>query len=204
MQQESDGLTRRAAFAGAGALAATAATATDAAAAPHRIRNTDEQVLVEVVGRIAQDGDTLTGTGFVTRLPGVPVAALFSGPHDQTGARVTWTASAHVVERYIQGSLIAVTAPGTLTVRFSGAEVAAFHGRFECRLSIVAPGQAVAAISGALRQTEVRNFALGGRTRHIGRKGLRSVLEATGPSRRTSDAEPPQAVFDVAGSIDAG
>jgi hypothetical protein len=161
-------------------------------------------VLAEVVGQLTQDGDKLTGTGFVTRLPGVPVGALFSGAHDQTGARITWTASAHVVERYIQGSLIAVSAPGTLSVQFSGAEIAGFDGRFECRLSIVAPGQAVAAISGELRQTESRNFPLNGKARRVGRKGLRSVLEATGPSRRTSSADPPQAVFDVAGSIVAG
>lgn len=212
-----EGVTRRAVLAGATGLAATGlvtpADAVAAAAGP-LAEPSNGTSAAEVIGQIAQDGTTLTGYGYLTRLSGLGDAALFGATHDEAGARFTWSSTAKVSERFVRGTLISVTATGTLAFysdsdggtfgdpgSFSnGKRIAAYTARFQNSLTIVAPNQAVAAIEGELRQTAAAAFMSGGRSRRLGHRRLRLNLSATGPGVRT-DATVPRAVFDVAGRL---
>jgi hypothetical protein len=214
-------LTRRAAFAGAGALAAAGALAPAAGAQGGGVPRVGVPragvAAAEVVGQVLQDGLALTGHGIVTRLAGVPDGALFaSDPPGPASARVTFTAEATVTTRFIQNSLIAATATGTLRflldpdgvdlddpASFAGGTVlATFRARFHNVLTVIAPDQAIARITGELRQTAAPAVRLAGRRRRFGRVGRRFLLDASGPGTRT-DAAVPRARFDVAGRLHA-
>jgi hypothetical protein len=211
----SNGVTRRAMLAGAGALAAAGpATSVAGAAAVRRLGEpADGSPAAEVVGEVAQDGDGLTGYGFLTSLFGLAVSDLFSGPHTEAGARVTFFSTARVGERFPHGALVSAVGSGTLAFHLGhggdfadprtfagGPVVARFDARLQNVASVVAPNQAVTAIEGELVQRAAPVFRLGGRRCRIGHRGLRLHLSAIGPGMRTN-ASPPRAVFDVAGRL---
>jgi hypothetical protein len=211
----SDGVTRRTVIAGAGALAAAGAAPAGAAAAS--VRRLGEPgsgaPAAEVVGEVAQDGNGLTGYGYVTSLHGLSVAALFSGGRTEAAARLTFFATARATERFPHGALVSTVGRGTLQVHLgdgadfadpqsfaAGPVVARFDARLQNVASVVAPNQAVTAIEGELVQRAAPAFRLGGRRYRFGHRGLRLHLSAIGPGVRTN-ATPPRAVFDVAGRL---
>lgn len=215
-QARTGALTRRTALAtaGAGGVAAAAGLATPGPASAAR-RGRPRRSRADVIGEIVQEGTALTGHGYLTRARGVKQDDLFDGAFDETGARVTWMATATLDQRFVRGNMIVVVAPGTLDVFLDdagadfaapgtfadGARIARFTARFENVLSITAPDQAIAQITGDLRQTAAPRFTLGGRRRRLGVRGLLLHLTATGPGRRLDPALP-RAVFDVAGRLD--
>jgi hypothetical protein len=216
---EDDGrITRRGVLVGAGGLAAAGAVAPRASAAavrrlgePHAGRSA-----AEVVGRIAQSGNTLTGYGFLTHLAGVDDDALFTGsPHAAGTARITFFATATVGERFPVGVLVSVTGDGSLALHVDGGgadfaapesfahgrRIARFGARFQHVATVFAPNQAISHLEGDLVQHGGRAFALAGRRSRIGHHGLRLRLSTSGQGMRTQPT-PPQAVFDVAGRFD--
>lgn len=208
-----NGVTRRAVLAGAGALAATGA-APAAAASPRRLAQpTDGTAAAEMVGEIAQDADALTGYGYFTRVHGLALRDLFAGAQTEAGARLTFFGTARIAERYPHGALVSVTGTGRLFVHLGdgadfanpqtfgdGAVVAAFDARYQNIASVVAPNQAVTTLQGELVQRSAPEFRLGGRRYRLGHRGLRLQLFATGPGTRTN-VSPPRALFDVAGRL---
>jgi len=211
----SNGVTRRAVLAGAGALAAAGSAPGAAAAAGVRRLGEpgDGAPAAEVVGEVAQDGNGLTGYGYLTSLFGLAVADLFSGPHTEAGARLTFFSTARVGERFPHGALVSSVGRGTVAFHLghggdfadpqsfaAGPVVARFDARLQNVASVVAPNQAVTSIQGELVQRAAPVFRLGGGRCRIGHRGLRLHLSAIGPGMRTN-AAPPRAVFDVAGRL---
>jgi hypothetical protein len=216
---EDDGrITRRGVLVGAGGLAAAGAVAPRASAAaarrlgePHAGRSA-----AEVVGRIAQSGDALTGYGYLTHLAGVRDGALFTGaPHGERTARITFFATATVGERFPVGVLVSAIGTGTLDLHLDdggadfatpesfaqGRRIARFGARFQHVATVFAPNQAISHLEGDLLQRGGRTFSLGGRRSRVGHRGLRLRLTTSGQGMRTAPV-PPQAVFDVAGRFD--
>jgi hypothetical protein len=215
---EDDGrVTRRGVLVGAGGLAAAGAVAPRASAAA--VRRLGEphagHSAVEVVGRIAQSGDALTGYGYVTHLAGVDDDALFSGtPHGEGTARITFFATAAVGERFPVGVLVSVVGTGRLDLHAgdgadfgnpasfaSGRRIAHFAARFQHVATVFAPNQAISHVEGDLTQHGARAFGLAGRRSRVGHRGLRLRMTASGQGMRTAPT-PPQALFDVAGRLD--
>jgi hypothetical protein len=170
---------------------------------------------LEVFGTILQDGDALTGFGYVTHISGLRDALLFAGPATEAGARFTFAATARVTARQLQTSLVAVTAVGDLRIYFAnaggadfaqpgsfadGTRIASFTARYRNVLTVIAPSQAVTTMSGDLIQRQARGFALDGALQRLGRRGLELRLTAEGPSFRT-DPTVPRASFNVAGAL---
>jgi len=211
-------LTRRTVL-GAGALATAGAVAPAAASAQRRLRvlgaPRDGTNALEVFGTIVQDGITLTGYGYLTRVSGLRDQLLYDGAQSEAGARFTFAATARVSARQIRGSLFAVVAQGDLEIFFSsvpgadfaqpasftdGTLVASYSSRYRNVLTVVAPDQAITTVTGEIVQRQARRFRLAGRTLRLGRVGLGLRLEAQGPGVRTDPAIP-RAVFDVAGHV---
>jgi hypothetical protein len=213
-------LTRRGMLIGAGSLAAVGGVRTQTAAAAPHARHLGEprrgEAAAEAVGEVAQDGNGITGYGYLTRLAGVRDATLFTGPQrDESTARITFTAQVEVREHFAHGVLVASVGFGTLALHLAeggsdfadpasfarGRRIASYRARLRNVATVVAPNEAVVAIEGELVQRAVRDFALGGRRSRLGRHGTRLRLHATGQGMRTQPV-PPRAVFDVAGRFD--
>lgn len=208
MERSEGGLTRRGVLAGAGALASAGAVAPAAASAAKHVRRLGEprhgRPAAEAVGELAQDGDGLTGYGFITHLAGVGRT---------TG--LTFFAQATVRERHPHGVLVAVIGTGTLSIHLDeggadfaspgsfadGRTIASFSARFQHVATVFAPNQAISHIEGDLTQRAARRFDLGGQRSQLGHRGLHLHLTASGQGHRTQPV-PPRAVFDVAGRFD--
>ena len=147
-------ITRRTLLAGAGGLAAGAAVAPSAAAATVRTVGVDPEArdAMEVIGRIVQDGDALTGFGYLTHIAGLPAAELAAG--SEATARYTFHATATVAQRNLRPSLFAVVASGRLGIFrhpgggasfdvpgsfAAGTQIASFDARFQNVLTVIAP-----------------------------------------------------------------
>jgi hypothetical protein len=218
---EDSGVTRRGALAAAGgaaALAGLAPAAAQAAAKSHLGEPKDGTAAAEVIGRLDQNADTITGYGYLTRVHGLAQASLFrTAQHDESSARLTFAAQVHVNARFFRGNLISVDGVGSVTffadgdgasfdnpATFSnGKQIATFDARFQNLLSVIAPHQGISTINGELTQKQAHSFAIGGHTTRFGRKGLVLLLTVSGPSTRTAD-NPPIAFFDVAGQLTVG
>ena len=207
MDRDEGRLTRRGVLAGAGALATAGVVAPAASAAKH-VRQLGEPrhggPAAEAFGELAQDGDGLTGYGYITHLAGM------SGQ-----PRLTFFAQATVHERFPHGTLVAVIGTGTLTIHLddgsadfaspgtfgAGRTIAGFAARFQHVATVFAPNQALSHVEGDLTQRVARHFELDGHRSRLGHHGLRLHLTASGQGRRTQPV-PPRAVFDVAGRFD--
>jgi hypothetical protein len=206
----SQGVTRRTVLTGAGALAAAGA-APRAAAAAAAARQLGPAA--EVIGEVAQDGNGLTGYGYVTHLEGLPDAALFAGATSEAGARLTFFSTAKVTARFPHGALVSTVGRGTIAFHLAhgadftdpqsfaaGTVVARFDARLQNIASVVAPNQAITVIEAELVQRRAPTFRLGSHRYRLGHRGLRVHLSATGPGMRTNQT-PPRALFDVAGRL---
>ena len=210
-------VTRRTVLAGAGGLAAAGATPSAAQAALlHRIGEpSDGTAAAEVIGRLDQVGDAITGYGYLTRIHGLPEAALFRGSQrTEASARFTFASTVNVTARFILGALVSVDGTGSVTFyldsgggdfshphTFSdGTAIAKFAGHFHNVLTVIAPNQGISTIEGELQQRSARTFSLDGRRARFGHRGLRLHLSVIGPSARTAPS-PPSAFFDVAGDL---
>jgi hypothetical protein len=216
----SDDVTRRGLLAGAGGLAAGGALAEAATAQAPKPRALGiagpGRNAVEVIGALVQDGDDLTGHGYLTRIAGLSDALLYAS--DQRGAataRFTFSSSVRVVSLLVQGSVFVATGVGTIDFFLDpdgggdfaapatfadGTRIARYDARFQNVLTVIAPDKAVIALEGELVQRQAPRFTLAGRRYRLGRRRLRERLSVKGLGTRT-DATVPRAVFDVAGHI---
>jgi hypothetical protein len=211
------GVTRRKMLAGAGGLAAAGVVPAQAEAAVARRvgEPADGTAAAELIGRLDQVGDAITGYGYLTRIHGLTQASLFRGnPHNEASARITFAANVKVNARFVRGALISVDGTGTVTfyldsgggdfavpASFSdGTSIATFAAHFHNLLTVIAPNQGVSTIEGDLTQRTVRSFSFGGRPTRFGHRGLRLHLFVTGPGTRTAPS-PPRSFFDVAGDL---
>jgi hypothetical protein len=110
---------------------------------------------------------------------------------------------ADVTERFVQGPVVSVTAHGTLDLHAGGRRIARYSARYHNTAVVYAPNEAIAEITGELRQHSAHRFSLAGHHHRIGERGLRLELSAVGQGRRTQPT-PPVATFDVAGRLTLG
>jgi hypothetical protein len=170
----------------------------------------------EFVGRLEQVGGDFTLRGYVTHLAGVPDAALFTGPGDQSEAtaRVTIVARAKLRTRAILDNIFVITATGRATFRVrpgggaSFADPASFARgrtigsarlRMQSVLNVQAPDAGIATVSGTLVQTTSAQVVLGGRRYRFGRVRLGLRLSASGQGTR-SEPTLPRATIVMGGS----
>jgi hypothetical protein len=214
-------VTRRTLLVGAGSLAAVAAATGSASAAAKRrtvgaVRG--DRDAIEVIGRLVQDEDAITGFGYLTYVSGLPESALFVDPanRSEASARFRFHSNVTATARFIRPNLISVSGTGDLRIYFgpprganfdapgsfeTGGRIATFHGRFENLLSVIAPEQGITAVTADLTQRSARAFRVGSHRYRLGRAGLRQRLEATGPGRKNTDPNRRKAVFEVGGAL---
>src|SRR4051794_39495872 len=115
-------VTRRTLLVGAGSLAAgAAATGTASAAAKPRTVGAvrGDRDAIEVVGRLVQAEDAITGFGYLTHVSGIPDAELFGGAVRLEGtARFTFASRVTATARFIRPNMITVPGTGDLRVYF--------------------------------------------------------------------------------------
>jgi hypothetical protein len=221
---DADELTRRKLLAGAGGLAAGAAVlettgepATAAVTGPRLLgMPAHGEHAIEVIGVLVQEGDALTGHGYLTRVSGLSDNVLFTGSSpDEAGARFTFSAAAKVVSLSAHGAVFSSSGIGTIDFFLDrdgggdfgapatfadGTRIARYAARFQNVLTVIAPNQAVIALEGDLIQRQATAFSLDGGRYQLGRRRLRVRLGVHGLGTRT-DATIPRAGFDVAGAL---
>jgi hypothetical protein len=214
-------VTRRTLLAGAGTIAAGAAvTGSASAAAKHRTVGAvrGDRDAIELIGRLVQEEDAITGFGYLTYISGLPEAVLFVDPanRSEASARFRFHSNVTATARFLRPNLISVSGTGDLRIYFgpprganfdapgsfeTGGRIATYHGRFENLLSVIAPEQGLTTVAGDLSQRSARAFRLGGHRYRLGRAGLRQRLEASGPGRKNTDPSARKAVFEVGGAL---
>src|SRR4051794_9342223 len=113
-------VTRRTLLVGAGSIAAgAAATGTASAASKPRTVGTvrGDRDAIEVVGRLVQAEDAITGFGYLTHMSGIPDAELFEGAErSERTARFTFHSQVTATARFLRPNLISVTGSGDLRI----------------------------------------------------------------------------------------
>ena len=212
--------TRRALLTGAGRAAAAGAalSAGGTLIAPSTAEAAGDRVVVadgprdgttlEFVARVQQDGDTLSGAGYLTFVDGLDADVLFTDPdaRSEATARFTATASATLTGRSVLDNVFAIDAQGQLTVRFQdspgpgGQVVAVYDVTLQDILTVIAPNAGIPTVSGDLEQRLAAGFTIGARRYRFGRPNLRLRLGAAGSGVRT-DATAPRATLTLAGNV---
>lgn len=175
-------------------------------------------IAAEFRGRIRQTGSTgdiFTAFGYLTRLAGTDVGALFDGsPPNESSALFTLFAAGQLQSRVLDTNVHALDIVGSLDVYdraspgadFSdpssfqvGTRVAAFDLQLQDVLSVFSPAQGIPTLTGDMRQTHVRGLsgALSGRS--IGGSGQRCRMFATGLGTLV-DPVTLNAVLEIAGN----
>jgi hypothetical protein len=210
-------VSRRSLVAGAGAaVTAGAAAPAEAATARTGLAPESRDALL-VIGTLVQEGLEMTGFGWLTHVAGIADGDLFTDPGQPgaTTARLTWRAKVQVTARNVLPDLFSASGEGWLKVFFdsdggaqagdpasfgTGRLVARYDATVHNTLTVIGPNKAVTEIDGELLQVYARAFTLDGRSRVIGRSGLKNRLEASGPGTR-SEPTIPRATFHVAGGV---
>jgi hypothetical protein len=155
-----------------------------------------ETTSIESLTRVEQNGDTLTGYGYLTSVVGLDANELFvSATRSEGTARFTTFGTATVTGRTILGNVFNVDAEGQLAVYFQssgGAEfnhpesfatgtlVALYTVVFQSINSVFAPNQGIFKLAADLRQQQAEEFSLSGRPQRFGRQNLRLRMQANG------------------------
>src|SRR3954452_2639119 len=115
-------VTRRTLLVGAGSIAAgAAATGTASAASKPRTVGTvrGDRDAIEVVGRLVQAEDAITGFGYLTHVSGIPDAELFtSAQRSEQTARFTFPSDVTATARFLRPTFVSVTGTGDLQIYF--------------------------------------------------------------------------------------
>ena len=170
------------------------------------------------VGRIAQDGDTFTGRGYVTHIDGLPDGDLFtSADQSERTARFTVAIDGKATGRSKLQAVTVVDSSGTATVRFNQSGGASFddpasftRGSTVAVASVIAQdvlsitstdrNQGIAAATAQLTQTEAGQFDLAGASHQFGGKGDVTRMALNGQGVRT-DPKGPRSLIEVAGDV---
>ena len=175
---------------------------------------------IGLLARVDQVGRELTAIGRLTRLQGVPLGALTTGPPgvsssdpaaaDLSLARFTVVATCTMAGLSVLGSSITSVSSGRLAIHFlpqggarlddpasfaSGRPVAILEGTFQSDLALDSPDNAGASLLADLSQRTARVFMLSGRRHRLGRAGLSWTLRASGRGRRLEPTTPRSQLF---------
>ncbi len=175
---------------------------------------------IGLLAQVDQVGRELTALGRLTRLQGVPLAALTTAPPgvsssdpaaaDLSLARFTVVARCRIAGLSVLGSSITAIASGRIAVHFlpqggarlddpasfaSGRPVAIFEGTFQNDLALDSPDNASTSLLADLSQRTARVFVLSGRRHRLGRAGLSWTLRASGRGRRLEPTTPRSQLF---------
>ena len=175
---------------------------------------------IGMIGRVDQAGRALTAVGRLTRVRGLPIAALSTAAPstiatdpaaaDLGTARFTFIARATIVGLSVLGSSISAVADGTIAIHFlprggariddpasvaQGRPLATLAGRFQNDLALDSPDNATALLAADLTQRGARAFTVSGRRHRLGRAGLAWTLRASGRGRRLEPSEPRSQIF---------
>jgi len=172
---------------------------------------------LQLIGRIDQVGNALTGYGYFTRLEGLSLDQTYfiGGVRDQSTARFTFFSTATVASIQTLDTLIVAIASGRVDFFLRpmagasfdqpssfavGERIAADDASLQNVLNVTSPGIGVSTVFADLRRTAVQDFFLDGTRYHLGRVGLRSRLVAPGKSHRIEPVAPTSMEI-VAGNI---
>ncbi len=175
---------------------------------------------IGLLARVDQVGRELTAVGRLTRLQGVPLAALTTGSPglsstdpaaaDLSLARFTVVARCTIAGLSVLGSSITAIASGRIAIHFlpqggarlddpasfaPGRPVATFEGTFQNDLALDSPDNASTSLLADLSQRSARVFVLSGRRHRVGRAGLSWALRASGRGRRLEPTTPRSQLF---------
>jgi hypothetical protein len=155
-----------------------------------------ETTSIESLTRVEQNGDTLTGYGYLTSVVGLDANELFvSATRSEGTARFTTFGTATVTGRTILGNVFNVDAEGQLAVYFqssggadfnhpesfaTGTLVALYTVVFQSINSVFAPNQGIFKLAADLRQQQAEEFSLSGDRQRFGRQNLRLRMQANG------------------------
>jgi N-acyl-L-homoserine lactone synthetase len=197
-----------------------------AAGAPARAGTgpTDRRT-IDFIATIDQEARTLSTRGYLTKLDGIPVRALRTGPpaastadpaaSDTSAARLTLVSRATLRGISQLGTSITGHGAGTAEVHLlpaggarledpasfaGGTLVAGLTLSFQHVLSVDTPDNAVATFSADMVQRSARAFTLAGKRYQIGRPGLPWSLRASGRGVR-SEPTIPRSRFFIAGDL---
>src|SRR5690242_19065839 len=171
--------TRRRLLGAAGAVAGRAAVVGTVGAATASVASADQDgiaagppgtIIVEFLAQITQTGGSLTALGYLNRVAGLSLSALFSDPGNpsESTALFTAVASGNVTSRVANGGVTVLDLTGTLDVyhrssagasfanaaSFSvGTKVAGYALVLQDVLAVVAPDTGVPTLTGDLKQT---------------------------------------------------
>jgi hypothetical protein len=179
-----------------------------------------DRATIGLLAQVDQVGRDLTAVGRLTRLQGVALAALTTGPpgfrstdpaaSDLSLARFTVVARCTIAGLSVLGSSITAIASGRVAVHFlpqggarlddpasfaSGRPVAIFEGTFQNDLALDSPDNASTSLLADLSQRTARVFVLSGRRHRLGRGGLSWTLRASGRGRRLEPTAPRSQLF---------
>jgi len=204
--ERDNALSRRAVLGAFGTAAAVgAAFATPAVIRPDSASGADthqvgagpaETTSIESLTRIEQNGETLTGFGYLTSVVGLDANELFlSATPSEATARFTAFGTATVAARTILGNVFNIDAEGQLAVYFQssgganfdhpesfaqGTLVALYSVVFQSINSVFAPNQGIFKLSADLVQQQAEEFSVSGRRQRFGRPNLRLRMQANG------------------------
>ena len=179
-----------------------------------------DRATIGLIAQVDQVGRELTAVGRLTRLQGVPLAALTTAPPgvistdpaaaDLSLARFTVVARCTIAGLSVLGSSITAIASGRIAIHFlpqggarlgepasfaAGRPVAAFEGTFQNDLALDSPDNAGTSLLADLSQRTARVFTLSGRRHRLGRAGLAWTLRASGRGRRLEPTAPRSQLF---------
>jgi hypothetical protein len=180
-------------FAGSGAVTPDRAVADDG----HQVGiAAAETTAIESLTRIEQNGDALTGFGYLTSVAGLDATDLFlNSTRSESSARFTAFGTATVTGRSILGTVFSIDAEGQLTVYFhsaggadfshpdsfrNGHVVAVYDVVYQCVNTVIATNTGVFKLAGDFRQRQAEDFQLAGRRRRFGRPNVRLRMEGNG------------------------
>lgn len=171
---------------------------------------------LEFLGEISQEGETLTGYGYLTEVSGLQLDQLYFGggePSEAT-ARFTFHGVAHLTSMQRRNDLLVGHAEGQLhfylrdtpgatfadpSTFAAGQRIATDDATLESINNVIAPNTGVINVFGDLRRTEIAAFRLDRRRHQLGRIGLLSRLVAPGKGLRL-DPVVPRAILVVGGN----
>jgi hypothetical protein len=225
-ESEGGGVSRRTALGTLGGIAATAVAFLEVGT-PVFAGNGGAQLgsalhdrtAIGFVGQVEQDGETLTGYGYLTFVQGLETSKLFgdSGLESIGTARFTFYGTAMLVSRNVLGNVFSIDAEGDLDFFFQetggadfeqpesfrgGTAIARDRLRLQDVLTVIAPNTGLPNVNGDLTRVEAGSFVLEGRRYRFGHQGLKTRLEATGSGTRL-EIDPLSAVLQLAGTMTA-
>jgi hypothetical protein len=194
-----------AAAAGGAALAAPPAAALAAGAGEVAARR--GEISFEFVGKLTQEGAAFSGFGYLTRVAGLPVAALFADAAVQSErtAHFTFFSAAKLTGRSELHNLEVLDADGEMAFYHRarpgadfgdpgsfarGRRIALFDAHFLSVVTEQTASEGSEDLRGQLTQRSAPAFPLGGHELRFGRRGTRQAIRANGWSQRLSAVGP--------------